>query len=53
MEGIMNFHHDLFFFLVVIAIFTFYFLYNSLVRYNSKTNKEAIVVTHAVTLEVI
>ena len=53
MEGIINFHHDLFFFLVVIGVFVFYVLFKCLVSFNSETNKTSIVVTHAATLEIV
>jgi heme/copper-type cytochrome/quinol oxidase subunit 2 len=53
MEGIQNFHHDLFFFLVVISGFVFYLLYRCVKDYNSNTNQQAIVVNHAALLEII
>jgi len=53
MEGIVNFHHDLFFFLVVICIFVIYMLVKCVMLFNSETNKQPIVVTHAPVLEII
>jgi len=53
MEGIVNFHHDLFFFLVVICIFVIYMLAKCIMLFNSETNKQPIVVTHAPVLEII
>jgi len=53
MEGIVNFHHDLFFFLVVICIFVIYMLIKCIVVFNSSNTKEPIVVTHAPVLEII
>ena len=54
MEGIVNFHHDLFFFLVVIIGFVGYVLWRSMVlfKYN-KSNTIPHVVTHASALEII
>lgn len=53
MEGILNFHHDLFFFLVVIATFTFYILARCIILFNNKVNKTPLVVVHAPALEII
>ena len=53
MEGIVNFHHDLFFFLVMICIFVVYLLFKCVALFNVNTNKEPIVVTHAPLLEII
>lgn len=53
MEGIVNFHHDLFFFLVIICIFVIYMLAKCIMVFNSKNTKEPIVVTHAPVLEII
>jgi cytochrome c oxidase subunit 2 len=53
MEGIQNFHHDLFFFLVIIAGFVGYLLYRSVKDFNSQSNKQPIVVNHAALLEII
>jgi cytochrome c oxidase subunit 2 len=53
MEGIVNFHHDLFFFLVVIIGFVAYVLWRSTVLFNTESNKVPYVVTHAATLEIV
>ncbi len=53
MEGIVNFHHDLFFFLVVIIGFVSYVLWRSTVLFNFETNKVPQVVTHAAVLEIV
>lgn len=53
MEGIVNFHHDLFFFLVIICIFVIYMLAKCIMVFNSENTKEPIVVTHAPVLEII
>lgn len=56
MEGIINFHHDLFFFMIVIAIFVFWFLFNILYYfYFQKFTKTWRIVqrTHNTVLEVI
>jgi len=53
MEGIVNFHHDLFFFLLVIMGFVAYVLWRSIVLFNTESNKVPYVVTHAAALEII
>jgi cytochrome c oxidase subunit 2 len=53
MEGIINFHHDLFFFLTMILTFVVYMLVRCIQRFNNKVNKDAIIVTHAPTIEII
>ena len=53
MEGIVNFHHDLFFFLTVIVIFVLFMLVRSLMLFNNKINPTPLVVTHAPLLEII
>lgn len=53
MEGIVNFHHDLFFFLVVVIGFVAYMLYRAITLFNTETNKTPLVVTHAPMLEII
>lgn len=52
-EGIINFHHDLFFFLTAICIFVFYMLARCLMLFNKDTNPTPAVVTHAPMLEII
>ena len=53
MEGIINFHHDLFFFLSTVLGFVMYLLARSLMLFNENANKEVKVVVHAPTLEII
>jgi cytochrome c oxidase subunit 2 len=53
MEGIINFHHDLFFFLTAILFFVFYLFARCLILFNKEVNTKAIVVTHAPLLEII
>ena len=53
MEGIINFHHDLFFFLTAILFFVFYLFARCLILFNKEVNPKAIVVTHAPLLEII
>lgn len=53
MEGIINFHHDLFFFITSISFFVFYMLARTIVLFNSETQKEPIIVVHAPLLEII
>jgi cytochrome c oxidase subunit 2 len=53
MEGIINFHHDLFFFLTAICWFTFYILGRSIMLFNKETLKDPIIVVHAPLLETI
>lgn len=53
MEGIVRFHHDLFFFLTMILIFVIYILGRCITQFNKKVNPEPIIVIHAPTLEII
>jgi cytochrome c oxidase subunit 2 len=53
MEGIINFHHDLFFFLTAILFFVFYLFVRCLMLFNKKANPKPIIVTHAPLLEII
>ena len=53
MEGIVSFHHDLFFFLVMILTFVMYILGRCIVLFNKDVNPQPIVVTHAPVLEVV
>lgn len=53
MEGILNFHHDLFFFLISICGLVVYVLGRTVVLFNSDTLKEPVIVTHAPWLEII
>ena len=53
MEGIINFHHDLFFFLTAILFFVFYLFIRCLILFNKEANPKPIVVVHAPLLEII
>jgi cytochrome c oxidase subunit 2 len=53
MEGIINFHHDLFFFLTAILFFVFYLFARCIILFNTESNKNPIVVVHAPILEII
>ena len=53
MEGIINFHHDLFFFLTAILFFVFYLFARCLILFNKDVNSKPIIVTHAPLLEII
>ena len=53
MEGIINFHHDLFYFLVCILFFVFYLLIRTIMLYNKDTNKTPYIIVHAPMLEII
>jgi len=53
MEGIINFHHDLFFFLTAVLFFVFYLFIRCLILFNKNVNPKPIVVVHAPFLEII
>lgn len=53
MEGIVNFHHDLFFFLVMILFFVMYMLFMCVRKFSNVRNNNVYIVTHAPTLEII
>jgi len=57
MEGIINFHHDLFFFIVIIMVFVTRILYRCIVLFGTHerniSNKTSFNVVHASTLEII
>jgi cytochrome c oxidase subunit 2 len=56
MEGIINFHHDLFFFLVVILIFVVRIMVRCISlfgKFNPSDDKKPIIFTHAPTLEIV
>lgn len=53
MEGILNFHHDLFFFLFAICCFVFYMLIRTIILFNSESNPKPEVVVHAPILEIV
>lgn len=53
MEGIINFHNHLMFYMVFIAMFVFWLMSRILVYYNEKTNKKAEKFTHSTILEIV
>jgi cytochrome c oxidase subunit 2 len=53
MEGIINFHHDLFFFLVCILFFVGYLLARSILLFNNEVHPKPLIVVHAPLLEII
>jgi len=54
MEGIIDLHHDIMFFLVLIIIFILWMLVRIIQRFSDKSNKKLpSTVTHHTTLEII
>jgi len=53
MEGILNFHHDLFFFLTSICCFVFYMLIKTIILFNNNTLKAPLIVVHSPILEIV
>ena len=53
MEGIINFHHDLFFFIVAIVVFVTRLLYRVMVLYSDRVNVTPYQISHASILEII
>ena len=53
MEGIINFHNDLMFFLIIIAIFVTFLLARCLYFFDEKKSKKSSNVIHGTTLEII
>ena len=53
MEGIINLHHDLMFFLCVISIFVTWMLFRTLWHFSSNQNKMASSLTHGTLIEMI
>jgi len=53
MEGIFNFHNDLMFFIVMIAIFVTFLLGRCVYLFNENTNKVASKFVHGTTLEIV
>ena len=53
MEGIINFHHDLMFFLIMIVVFVLWILSRSLIFFNKKNNPIPSNFVHGTTLEII
>nr|YP_010394107.1 cytochrome c oxidase subunit 2 [Phytophthora litchii]DAZ88115.1 TPA_asm: cytochrome c oxidase subunit 2 [Phytophthora litchii] len=53
MEGIINFHHDLMFFLIMITVFVCWMLFRVITLFNEKKNKIPSTVVHGATIEII
>jgi cytochrome c oxidase subunit 2 len=53
MEGIINLHHDLFFFLILVLVFVLWMLSRILIAYHHKNNKTPSKVVHGTTIEII
>ena len=54
MEGIINLHHHIMFFIVIICVFVFWMLYRSLARWNAFQNTTPYVsATHHSVLEIV
>ena len=53
MEGIINLHHDLMFFICVISIFVTWMLGRTLWHFNEKNNANASSLTHGTLIEII
>jgi cytochrome c oxidase subunit 2 len=53
MEGILNFHNDLMFFIVILAIFVTFLLVRCLYFFNETKNKVSSNVIHGTTIEII
>nr|YP_010007650.1 cytochrome c oxidase subunit 2 [Cyanidium caldarium]QNR39837.1 cytochrome c oxidase subunit 2 [Cyanidium caldarium] len=53
MEGIVNLHHDIIFFLIIIIIFVSWILFRTLFLFNSKTNPVAYNFSHGTFIELL
>lgn len=53
MEGIINFHHDLFFFLIIITFFVCWLLFKIIILFNEKKNKIPSSLVHGTLIEII
>nr|YP_009317581.1 cytochrome c oxidase subunit 2 [Pterocladiella media]AOX49033.1 cytochrome c oxidase subunit 2 [Pterocladiella media] len=53
MEGIINLHHDLMFFICVISIFVTWMLFRTLWHFNSHQNKNPSSLSHGMLIEII
>lgn len=53
MEGIINFHHDLFFFLIVITLFICWLLLKIIILFNKKKKKISSFLINAILIEII
>jgi cytochrome c oxidase subunit 2 len=52
MEGLINFHHDLMFFLIAIVVFTSWIVIRSVIRFNYKTNSVPATFVHGTSIEI-
>jgi cytochrome c oxidase subunit 2 len=53
MEGIINFHHDLMYFLIIITIFVCWLLFRIIYLFNEKKNKISETFVHGSTIEIV
>lgn len=53
MEGIINLHHDLMFFICAVSIFVSWMLFRTLWHYNQENNQIASTLTHGTLIEII
>ena len=53
MEGIINFHHDLMFFLILIVVFTSWILFRAITAFNEKINSKPEKFVHGTVIEII
>ena len=53
MEGIINFHHDLMFFLIIITVFVCWMLFRVITLFDEKKNKVPATIVHGATIEII
>ena len=53
MEGIINFHHDLFFFLTIVTVFVCWMLFRIIVLFDEKKNPTPATFVHGSTIEII
>jgi cytochrome c oxidase subunit 2 len=53
MEGIINFYHDIVFFLVIVTVFVCWMLFRIIVLFDEKKNKIPATIVHGATIEII
>ena len=53
MEGIISFHHDLFFFLIIITIFFSWMLFKTVLNFEKKKNNVPMTTVHGSFIEII
>jgi cytochrome c oxidase subunit 2 len=53
MQGIIDFHHDIMFFLVIIVVFVLWMLVRTLWHFNATTNPIPLRFVHGTTIEII